>query len=64
MKDEVDILDYLVSNIRSNMNDIADHVSTGGCESFEAYTKCCGIIHGLEVAEREILDLKSKYEEA
>lgn len=64
MKDEVDILNYLVSNIRNSMNEMADHISTGGCESFDAYTKCCGIIHGLAVAEREILDLKSKYEEA
>jgi hypothetical protein len=39
MKGEVDILDYLVSNIRNSMNEMADHISTGGCESFDAYTK-------------------------
>jgi hypothetical protein len=30
MKGEVDILDYLVSNIRNSMNEMADHISTGG----------------------------------
>ena len=42
------------------MNEMADHVSGGGCKNFEDYAKCCGIIEGLAVAEREVLDCKSK----
>ena len=46
------------------MNEIADHSSGGGCKDFADYQKCCGIIQGLAWAERDLLDLRSKYEEA
>ena len=42
--------------IRVIMNDTADHISSGG-------SKCCGIIEGLALAEREILDLDKSIEE-
>ena len=64
MTKEVDIFDYLRSNVRDRRNDISDHISGGGCEDFAEYKKCCGIIHGLAQAEREILDAKSRYENA
>jgi|TARA_R100000149_G_C5855211_1_gene122732 hypothetical protein len=60
---ENNIFDHLKSVLRTQMNEMADHVSGGGCKNFEDYAKCCGIIEGLAVAEREILDLKAKYEE-
>ena len=60
---ENNIFDHLKKVIRTQMNEMADHVSGGGCKTFEDYVKCCGIIEGLAVAEREILDLKAKYEE-
>jgi hypothetical protein len=50
MTKEVDIFDYLRSNVRDRMNDISDHISGGGCEDFAEYKKCCGIIHGLAQA--------------
>ena len=59
---ENNIFDHLKKVIRTQMNEMADHVSGGGCKTFEDYAKCCGIIEGLAVAEREILDLKEKYE--
>jgi hypothetical protein len=61
---ELDILDYLRSNIRTQMNEIADHLSGGACKDFGDYQKCCGIIQGLAWAERDLLDLRAKYEEA
>ncbi len=64
MTKEVDMFDYLRSNVRDQMNDISDHISGGGCKDFAEYTKCCGIIQGLAQAEREILDAKSRYENA
>ena len=60
---ENNIFDHLKSVLRTQMNEMADHVSGGGCKTLEDYAKCCGIIEGLAVAEREILDLKAKYEE-
>jgi len=68
MTKELDILavngifDYLRSNIRDQMNELSDHLSDGGCKDYSDYRKCCGIIQGLGLAEREILDAKDKYE--
>ena len=60
---ENNICDHLRKVVRLQMNELSDHISGGACKSFEEYSKCCGIIEGLAIAEREILDLKSKYEE-
>jgi hypothetical protein len=60
---ESNIFDHLRKVVRLQMNELSDHISGGACKSFEEYSKCCGIIEGLAVAEREILDLKKKYEE-
>ena len=60
---EESVFTHLQKTIRSQMNEYADHISGGGCKNFEEYSKCCGIIEGLAVAEREILDLKEKYKE-
>ena len=45
------VFDYMRDHLRVQMNEYADHVSGG-----------CGIIEGLALAEREILDLKSRFE--
>ena len=45
------------------MNERADHISTGGCNNFDEYSRCCGVIEGLAIAERELLDLNKQIEE-
>jgi hypothetical protein len=45
------------------MNDTADHMSADGCRTIEEYKKCCGIIEGLALAERELLDMVETVEE-
>jgi len=60
----MDELDLLRDKYRGMMNEMSDHLSTGGCKEFSEYTRCCGIIEGLAMAERELLDLKKKIEEA
>ena len=54
--------EYLRDKFRSQMNDISDHISGGGCKEFSEYARCCGVIEGLALAERELLDLKAKLE--
>jgi|TARA_R110002072_G_scaffold73916_1_gene175439 hypothetical protein len=54
--------EYLREKIRAQMNDMSDHVSGGACKEFSDYQKCCGIIEGLALAERELLDLQAKLE--
>lgn len=46
--------------LRSQMNDMADHISGGGCTDYADYKRCCGVIHGLAIAERELLDLSKQ----
>jgi len=47
----------LRKSIRQQMNEMADHIAGGACTDFADYKRCCGIIHGLAIAERELLDL-------
>jgi|TARA_X000001036_G_scaffold437566_1_gene483183 hypothetical protein len=57
-------LKVLKENLRAKMNDVSDHISTGSCKNYDEYSKCCGIIEGLAIAEREILDLNERIENA
>ena len=43
--------------IREHMNNYADDISTGGAKDFSDYRFQVGVIQGLALAEREILDL-------
>jgi hypothetical protein len=36
----------------------------GSCRTFEEYQKLCGIIQGLALAERYLIDLAQKVEES
>ena len=54
--------EYLRDKLRGQMNDMSDHISGGACKDYNEYAKCCGIIEALALAERELLDLKSKLE--
>ena len=57
-------LGILRKKLRERMNDIADTVAGGGAKDFGEYRNLCGQIHGLAVAEREILDLQSALEQS
>lgn len=48
--------------IREDMNNYADDIATGACQDFSAYKQLCGLIQGLAIAERHILDLVRKVE--
>lgn len=57
-----DFAQALRAKIRTDMNNYADDVSTGTCKSFEEYKNVCGVISGLALAERHLLDLLEKAE--
>lgn len=59
-----DFAHVLRDQIRKDMNNYADDLAGGACRSFEEYQKLCGIISGLALAERYVLDLLKKVEEA
>tara|TARA_R100000231_G_scaffold32034_2_gene28150 strand:- start:6129 stop:6314 length:186 start_codon:yes stop_codon:yes gene_type:complete len=56
----MDELDLVNKKIREQMDQMADHMATGGCKSYDDYRYCSGVVAGLAVAEREILDIKER----
>ena len=59
-----DFARVLREQIRTDMNNYADDVAGGACRTFEEYQKLVGVIQGLALAERYILDLAKKVEDA
>jgi len=56
-------LDTLHTRLRDRMNELADDISLGACKDFPEYRYKAGVIWGLGVAERELLDLAKEMEE-
>jgi hypothetical protein len=54
----------LREKLRTDMNNYADDCAGGACRTFEEYQKLCGIIQGLALAERYLLDLAQKVEQS
>lgn len=52
-----DFASVLREKLRKDMNNYADDVATGLCGDFAAYQKLCGVIQGLALAERHLMDL-------
>ena len=46
--------------LRKDMNNYADDVAGGACQTFDEYKRLCGVIQGLAFAERHLLDLLEK----
>ena len=59
-----DFARVLREQIRTDMNNYADDIAGGACRNFEEYQKLVGVIQGLALAERYILDLAKKVEDA
>ena len=59
-----DFARVLREQIRTDMNNYADDLAGGSCRTFEEYQKLVGVIQGLALAERYLLDLAKKVEDA
>lgn len=57
-------LAYLRIEVRRIMNETSDHLSSGACKDHSEYARFCGVIEGLAMAERELLDLQQRLEQA
>tara|TARA_R100001244_G_scaffold93859_1_gene70573 strand:+ start:350 stop:580 length:231 start_codon:yes stop_codon:yes gene_type:complete len=53
---ESSLSEFMKKRLREVMNQHADHISTGACKDYSDYQKVAGIIEGLALAERELLD--------
>lgn len=58
--ERLSLSEFMKKRLREIMNQHADHVSTGACKDFSDYQKMAGIIEGLALAERELLDWVEK----
>ncbi len=54
----------LREKIRTDMNNYADDLAGGQCRTFDEYQKLCGVIQGLAIAERHLIDLAEKVEKS
>jgi len=50
--------------LRNLLNERADDLAMGGAASFDEYQKMVGVIEGIALAERELLDLIEKQRKA
>jgi len=53
---ELSLFEFLQKRLREALNEHADHISTGNCKDFAEYKRVTGVIEGLALAERELLD--------
>lgn len=58
----IEELQALNDLIRRDMNDLADHISTGGCPDWADYQKNIGKMEGFAIAERHLLDMRRRIE--
>ena len=56
------LIDKYKLRLRNLMNDRADNIATGSCASFDEYKHQSGVIEGLALAERELLDIIEELE--
>lgn len=61
---EYNFVDILRKQIRDDMNNYTDDMAGGICVDYASYQKLCGVIQGLAIAERHLLDLAKKVKEA
>ncbi len=59
-----DFARVLREKLRTDMNNYADDLAGGQCRTFDEYQKLCGVIQGLALAERHLLDLAEKVEKS
>jgi hypothetical protein len=57
-----DFARVLREKIRTDMNNYTDDMAGGACRSFDEYQKLCGVIQGLALAERHLIDLAESVE--
>ena len=59
--ERLSLSEFSKGRFRDIMNQHADHLATGACKDYADYQKMAGIIEGLALAERELLDWVEKH---
>jgi|TARA_Y100000114_G_C11509750_1_gene208415 hypothetical protein len=53
---QLSLSEHMKLKLRGMMNEHTDHLATGSIKDFSEYKRISGIIEGLALAERELLD--------
>ena len=56
-------LDVIKKKIRDRLNDLADELAGGAAKDYAEYKHITGVIMGLAIAERDVLDIQKRNEE-
>ena len=59
----MDFAEALRNKLREDMNNYTDDLATGLCADFASYKELVGVIRGLALAERHLLDLAKTQQE-
>lgn len=57
---EIQVLDLLSKKIEEQVKSHSEALVTGRSQDFAGYKELCGVIRGLQTAQREIADLVRK----
>jgi hypothetical protein len=55
------VFDVLNEKITAHRNAVADSLVSGASKDYAEYRELCGLIRGLETAQREVQDLAQNY---
>tara|TARA_R110000824_G_scaffold4601_1_gene22132 strand:- start:1552 stop:1740 length:189 start_codon:yes stop_codon:yes gene_type:complete len=58
------VLSLLKKKIRTQMEELTDHLAMGSAKDIEEYRRVCGTIAGLAWTEREVIDIETKLRES
>ena len=56
--------DYIKTKLDERRTEIEQHLGRGAAKDYSEYQKLCGVIQGLATAERYLIDLAEKVENA
>ena len=57
-KEQQESFEYLIKKkLREHLNNLADDLALGGAQAYADYRHRVGVIEGIAIAEREVIDL-------
>ncbi len=55
------VFDVLIKKLNEHKSSATEFLADGGCKDFAHYKNLCGLIQGLNLAQREVTDLARNY---
>ena len=55
------VFDALIKKLNEHKSSATEFMADGGCKDYTHYRNLCGVIQGLSLAQREIIDLARNF---